>query len=308
MPPAFRIPLTARQKRQLALATLVAIALFVLARKLPTGANLSHLDFRPPGNGASALQFCDPSNPSFLPVATVPSPVTLTLLGDRAPEQNHPVNFTFILRTASGKAVGPDDLALTHTKLLHLLVIDPSLGDYQHLHPEPGATPGEWRFSMTPRRTGKYLVFADFTPVATGLGLYASADFIVPGAPAPPMRGGGLAVARDGYRYTLASAKPSVRAGEIADLTFTVVRTDGRPVPLGQVMGAYAHLVAFDEARTGFAHLHPDITDPKWKPDPQTPRLAFKVQLPKSGRYMVWAQLNLAGRDELVPFELAVLP
>ena len=48
-----------------------------------------------------------------------------------------------------------------------LLAVNERLDDYQHLHPEPGRRPGEWRFAFTPRGAGDYRFFADFTPAAT---------------------------------------------------------------------------------------------------------------------------------------------
>ena len=71
-------------------------------------------------------------------------------------------------------------------------------------------------------------------------------------------------------------------------------------------MGAYAHLVAFDVARTGFAHLHPMDADPTRAPDARRPVLTFKLTIPRAGSYTVWAQLIVAGREEFVPFRLDV--
>ena len=76
---------------------------------------------------------------------------------------------------------------------------------------------------------------------------------------------------------------------------------------LEPVMGAFAHLVAFDEARSGFAHLHPAEADLLKKPDATNPALSFKLTIPRAGRYVIWAQVNLGGREEFVPFDLAVV-
>jgi hypothetical protein len=81
-----------------------------------------------------------------------------------------------------------------------------------------------------------------------------------------------------------------------------VTRTGGGAVPLEPVMGAFAHLVAFDEARSGFAHLHPAQADVTQRPDAVRPTLDFKITIPQPGRYVIWAQVNLAGRETFVPF------
>src|SRR5258708_7478799 len=145
--------LSPRQWKQIALTTLIAIGVFIGVRELPTGTNLNHLDFRV--TGGNVIEFCDPTNPQFLPVVQVRSPVTMTL-SDAIAQQGAEKKFILTLKTGSGKAIAPEDLAVMHTKLLHLLVVDPTLGDYQHIHPEPGPRPGDWTFTMTPKRTGLY--------------------------------------------------------------------------------------------------------------------------------------------------------
>ena len=270
--------------RQVALITVVAVALFVGFRLLPTGTNLSHMDFRV--SGGNSIEFCDPANPQFLPVVNVRSPVMMTLQPAAAPVAGAVVRLTVALKTASDKPITPADLIVSHTKLLHLLIVDPTLGDYQHVHPEPTATPGEWTMEFRPRHAGNYRVFADFTPAATGRGLYASADLMVTGAVAvdvPPDD------AR--WQFALVSTAP-IRARVPADLKLTLTNEGGGNVPLQPVMGAFAHLVAFDADRSGFAHLHPMEVDLLAPPDAVHPQLNFKVTIPESGRYVISAQVN----------------
>jgi hypothetical protein len=151
-------------------------------------------------------------------------------------------------------------------------------------------------------------VFADFTPVATARGLYASADVPVGRAGLPAIYTVVLRhepsweVERDGYRFALVAAAPPVRARRTIDLQLVITRPDGGPVPMQPVMGAFAHLVTFDEARSGFAHLHPQEVDLLKPPDAVKPVLNFKVSIPASGSYVIWAQLNLGGRETFVPF------
>ena len=99
------------------------------------------------------------------------------------------VSATLTLTTFSGKPIAPEDLQVVQTKRIHLLVVDPSLDDYQHVHPEPGRRPGEWVFSFRPRFGGNYRLFADFTPVATNRGLYAETEMSVDGPPNPVVAG-----------------------------------------------------------------------------------------------------------------------
>jgi hypothetical protein len=300
------VHLRGKQKRQVALITAGALVLFVLVRHLPTGTNLAHVDFQ--GPGGRSLQFCDPANPAFMPVLSVRSPVTLTLAPDSPPSAGRPMRVVLFLRTASGKAIGPQDLLVTHTRLLHLMVVDPGLRDYQHLHPEPGNSPGEWTVEFTPRRAGRYRVFADFTPAATARGLYAAAELEVPGnADLPPAEDNWVYEA-DGWRFTLAADAP-LRARAVVNLALTVEAAGGPlPLRLEPVMGAYAHLVAIDAARSGFAHLHPRQSDLNQALDSLRPRLAFQVQIPDAGRYVVWSQVKIDGQERFAPFWIEVEP
>lgn len=295
--------------RQIAIITVVAVGIFVVMRFLPTGTNLNHMDFRV--SGQNSIEFCDPTNPQFIPVVAVRSPVTMSVAWDapqRAGQASHGV---IVLKTASGKPIEPQDLLIAHTRKLHLLLIDPTLKDYQHLHPEPGTQRGEWTVTWTPRLSGAYRVFADFTPAATARGLYASAEATVAGAAA----GGETAVAalvandetRKPYEFLLTPAATPIRAGQPVDLKFTITRRDGGKVPMEPVMGAFAHLVAFDEARSGFAHLHPMEVDLLQPPDAVKPVLNFKITIPTEGRYVIWSQVNLGGREVFVPFEFQVV-
>ena len=294
------LPLSGSQKTQIALLTLGAVALFIAVRRLPTGTNLAHVDFQAPGG--NLIQFCDPANPAFIPVVAVKSPVTMRLATDLPPAAGRPLHVTLELRTFTGRPIAPEDLLEVHTKLLHLLVVDPSLRDYQHIHPTPGRRPGEWDFTVTPHRAGGYRVFADFTPAATARGLYASAEFTVPGRPDLPPPADNWTYEADGLRFTLTPDAP-IRVRDVVNLTLTVESAAGRqPVPLEPVMGAYAHLVAFDQGRTGFAHIHPQQTDLTRRPGLDQPRLTFKVQIPQAGRFVIWSQVKVGGRERFAPF------
>ncbi len=304
--PSPRERLSSAQRRSIAVITLSALALFVIVRLLPTGTNLNHMDFRVEGKGA--IEFCDPANPQFIPVVAARSPVTMALASAIAPTREKAITFTLTLRTASGKPIAPEDLLVAHTRKLHLLVVDPTLDDYQHLHPEPGKRPGEWILTLTPHRAGTYRVFADFTPAATARGLYSSADFTVPGTVGRVARGTNSTVETSGLQFSL-ETKGFLQARKPADLKFRIRRTAGTdPIPLQPVMGAFAHLVAFNDERSGFAHLHPQETDLTQPPDPQHPELTFKITIPQAGRYVIWAQVNLGGEESFVPFWTDVLP
>jgi hypothetical protein len=289
--------------RRIAVISAAAVALFVTVRELPTGTNLSHMDFRV--QGGNVIEFCDPANPQFLPVVAVRSPVTLAVATAAPPRAGADVAATLVLTTFSGKPIAPEDLLVVQTKPIHLLIVNPSLDDYQHVHPVPGRRPGEWSFHFHPRFGGIYRVFADFTPVATNRGLYSETELAVDGPPNPAPAGSqplSWRARSAGYDFVLEPDVLPIRARVPVNLRLVVTRPGGGPVPIEPIMGAFAHLVAFDTERSGFAHIHPNETDLSRRPDPRTPAFTFKVTIPAAGRYVIWSQVNLGGTEAYAPF------
>ena len=102
-----------------------------------------------------------------------------------------------------------------------------------------------------------------------------------------------------------AQLRQAIRSGSLrpgSELPSTRALSHDLGVSRPLVMEAYAHLVAFDEARSGFAHLHPMEIDLAQRPNATKPELSFKITIPKSGRYVIWAQVNLGGHEMFVPF------
>lgn len=290
---------------RIARITIIAIVLYAVIRVLPTGTNLSHMDFRV--QGENTLEMCDPANPQFLPVVNVRSPVRLRLQTELAPVAGREVEVLLALATSGGKPIATADLLMVHTRLLHLMIIDPHLMDYHHVHPIPTSEPGQWSFRFTPQYDGEYRFFADFTPAATGLGLYANAKLEVTGE---LPSSGEIATAHQptwmqeqgDFQFTIIPTAGKVQANEEARLQLSITHRAGGEVPLRLVMDSYAHVVAFDEQRLGFAHLHPEENDLAAAPDPIAPQLSFRVTIPQRGRYVLWAQVNMDETEMFVPF------
>ena len=71
---------------------------------------------------------------------------------------NKSCEFEINLKEFDGSPLAADE-ALSHTEKIHLLAVDPSLDDYQHLHPVPDSLDGIWRFTITPKKFGEYRFF-----------------------------------------------------------------------------------------------------------------------------------------------------
>ena len=142
------------------------------------------------------------------------------------------------------------------------------------------------------------------SPAATGVGLYAWADPSVTGAAASavPATTRNWSSDVDGFRFKLTPGSEPIRARQVIDLRLEMERIGGGTVPLEVIMQAYAHLVAFDDQRSGYAHMHPLESDITQRPDPEHPVLTFKLRLPQSGRYVIWSEVQIAGRQVFAPF------
>lgn len=246
--------------------------------------------------------YTTPGQPTVTLTATAGAPLTA---GCRA-------EIKVRLKKGDGSPVLPADLLVMHTERIHLLIVDPTLGDYHHEHPVATATPGEYAFTFTPKASAPYRIFADLVPVASGVQEYPFAD--LPGAE----KGGSVAASSDrldsvveGLRFQLAFDRAGAppRAGEVRLITITAADAAGKPVTqLAPVMNAFAHLVGFyDDYRT-VVHLHPEggeITKPELRGGPT---MSFRFYPPRAGHLRLYCQVLHEGRMIFAPFDVNVAP
>ena len=207
-------------------------------------------------------------------------------------------------RRADGGPVSFADLAVAHTKKLHLLIVDPSLSDYQHIHPEEGATAGNYSFLFTPKTSGGYRVWADVVPVATGKQEYVRTDFGKT-SPAKIDRAESTQATVDGYVFTL-NWESEPKAGRQTMGTVTVTK-DGAPFAgLEPIMAAFAHIVAFPEDFESVLHVHPMGKEPERESERGGPTLQFHLETGKPGFVKIFAQVRIGGRELYAPFGVRV--
>lgn len=291
-----------RMMLQVGVLTVLFAGAYVAMRKIPSS-NCNFLHYEQTVVTADGMQYCGSGAAYFVDLQKLPFPVEVQLTADRAPAPGVAANYTLKLVTNdSPDPLRPSELAVTQTQKLHLLVVDASLEDYQHIHPVPDGDSGSWTFSFTPKRPGPYHVYAQFIPSLSLREMIGETQIAVAGqsAPAAPR---GLARFKEGAYVFNLNTTP-LAAGTDATLTFSVQRADGGPVQLQPVMGTLAHLVAFDPTRDGVAHLHPTLTGRET--DPTHPELSFVINLAQPGRYRIWGQVKLEGVERYVPFDIEV--
>ena len=215
------------------------------------------------------------------------------------------------LTTSSGKPVTMDQMEVAHTEKIHLLVIDQSLTDYQHLHPVASDRPGEYRFDFAPKFGGTYHIWADLVLKATGKQEYSETTLKVDG-PASPIKNNLINTKAevDGYRFEFATENEApLEVGKAAEVMVKITGPDSRPYSnLEPIMGAFAHMVAFPADLASVTHIHPMGAEPKTATDRGGPNLRFHVEPDKPGYQKFFLQTQIDGKDKFAAFGVNVQP
>lgn len=215
---------------------------------------------------------------------------------------------TLALKDKNGKPVGLDALEERHTRKIHLLVVDESLSDYHHLHPQPGKTRGSYTFSFMPQTAHNYKLFADVKPVD------GAAEMV------PVLLAGRKACETDCIDKTHADTatvgdlkaklvfdQSPLKVGTPAKGEVTVTDSKGAPLKnLEPVMGAYAHIVGFYDNFASVAHMHPLGDAPKDAKAQGAAPVKFMLHPQRAGFLKLFVQIRVKGEDVFIPFGVTV--
>jgi hypothetical protein len=247
--------------------------------------------------------YTKPGEPTTRMTATVSAPIVAGKL----------IEVKVRMEKADKSPVLHDDLMVMHTQPIHLLIEEPSLGDYHHEHPVATKIPGEYVFSFTPQKTAPYRIWADLVPVATGVQELPYVDLPSEGKAAPiEDTANRFTSTAGGYQFTLTFDSGNhlpTKAGLARPMGITVTTPDGKPVTtLEPVMNAFCHLVGFYEDYRTVVHLHPtggDVVNPDARGGPA---LGFILFAPRAGFIRLYCQVNIGGRMLFAPFNVNVAP
>lgn len=204
------------------------------------------------------------------------------------------------------------DFQITHTKLLHLIVVRKDLAYFQHLHPEFDQATGKFTLSdLTFPVDGEYRIFADFAPAgaqmdAMGMPLTATPyeDVTVGNGSnymPQPLGSEDATKTFDGLKVTLATHGTPASGAE-SMLMFNLSE-NGKPVTdLEPYLGALGHAVILREGNLDFIHAHP-IEDVATK---QNGLVDFMVDFPEAGKYKVFTQFQRGGKVITTDFVITV--
>ncbi|HAU1900735.1 TPA: hypothetical protein JBJ84_02005 [Legionella pneumophila] len=214
--------------------------------------------------------------------------------------------------TKSNKPITLGNLIEAHTQKIHLLIIDDNLMDYSHVHPVETTTPGVYQFEWQPNlKNATYRAWADLLPANTKTQEYIIVDF-----PSPKnIEGLGNHLDRqplfestvDGYQFKLTFDKTSLQVGQPAMGKIDIVDAKGNPVhTLEPIMGAYAHIVGFNEDFKTVTHVHPMGKEPTNNAERGGPELQFHIEPNKPGFIKLFAQVQINGKTLFAPFGIPV--
>jgi hypothetical protein len=239
-----------------------------------------------------------------------------------------------------------------HGKLIHVFMIrEPDLRAFAHLHPSTRDSVS-FPAPLPALPSGRYRVYGDIvhesgfsetlwtevnlTDSVSGANAAADSDDASHYALAEP--NGERAVLEDGSMMTL-DRGPQLVQGRGAELRFTIVGRDGKPLSLEPYIGMAGHAVVARDDASVFVHLHPAGTvsmasqmaltmrEPGdsvagklgkrieagggMRPAAQIAndgKISFPYAFPRPGKYHMWVQVKHAGRILTGAFALEVAP
>jgi len=198
------------------------------------------------------------------------------------------------------------DLVESHEKLIHLILVSSDLIQFQHVHPQPTGTPGEYAVDVVFPTEGSYTLYSEFTR-ANNHDILAQQRVSVGTAGSNPARlvEDGTPKVSNGVRVQLDGAD-GLQAGTPAELTFKLedAQTGVGLQTLQPYLGAPAHIVIIDQQNASFAHTHGEQVGAESGTHQSSgseqamagtmygPDIAFHYTFPAPGLYKVWGQFQ----------------
>ena len=285
--------------------TFFFVGVYFFLRALPN-AQCGFLHYEEIIHPDGTIEYCATNHAGFLDLTRLKYPVDMEISLTGKPVRNAGQKVTLELLTPGGMPIAPHELAVTHTQKLHVMLIDPSLTDYHHVHPQPEGLNGKYIFKFAPQRAGIYRVFAEIVPLRTRRQVIATGKIEVSGEADEIEFERRTESIVDGLHFILNGVPESMRIGIDYQFHLNVLMADGSTAALEDIMGAKGHMVAFDAERKGFAHMHPVDSILTAQSAGSGSELAFLFNVPNPGWYRLFAQVQVEDREVFGAFDLRV--
>ena len=196
------------------------------------------------------------------------------------------VNYQFqLVDTKASALIGDKDLDVVHEKKLHMVVYDPALKEFQHVHPEFDGK--LWNVTLDFAVNGQYWVWAQGKLTKNGTEFSASNRLNINGGRAAWPSSPKLSDVRSGVDgnsvATLEATK--LKAGQSVMLNLSFTRVDGSKPKIVPFLGAFAHVLAVSDDGDSLLHVHPmDGSQPN--------EGMVHMKFPAAGAYRLWVQFQ----------------
>lgn len=204
-----------------------------------------------------------------------------------------------LVDTKNNKLITDQDLNISHEKKLHFMAYDPSLKEFQHVHPEFDGK--LWNVELNFSVDGNYWVWAQ-GELSIDKEEFTSSNRldISGGAPAWPMPPD-LSDVRTGVSgiSKVEISNNKIVAGKMTMLMVKLTRTDGTDAQIQPYLGAFAHVVAVPEDGDALMHVHPMDGA---KPNEGMIHATFAT----AGEYRLWIQFDDGGDLKTIPLSIKV--
>ena len=278
------------------LITLIFLGMYVGIRALPSS-DCGFLHYEVLEITEDGIELCATSHPGFLDFTRLSYPISVKIHSDGDIIAGQKNRLTLRVSDPRGRPLYPHDLAITHTERIHLMVIDPELGDYHHLHPRADGFSSEYLVDWTPAHAGNYRFYAEMVPLQTRRQVVGNGELQVKaaGEKGIPL----IARVPDFLDINVEYDAPRVRRD--VPVRVSIQRNDGGVLALENIMGDFAHMVGFDQEGRGFIHMH---TIPTGREKNATAELEFLFHGGERGKYRLWLQIKVDGEEVFFPYDL----
>lgn len=216
------------------------------------------------------------------------------------------VNLEFTL-TKDGEVLR--EIPIAHEHPVHLVIVAKDLSWYRHVHPyqdskDPNA---KWVVPTNMPYDGDYRVIAQFNQpmddhemtYAIGADLKVGTGKLSSDKPMIPPFEKTQTSQPSNYKVTLDAEGP-LNSQEHTKATFSVKDENGKPVSLGQYLGAGAHIIGFRASDGAYIHLHGEL-------DSTGNKILVDLEFgPGSGQYRLFVEFQASGKVDLVGFTVDV--
>jgi hypothetical protein len=210
------------------------------------------------------------------------------------------VEYVFqLIDTKSNVAIRDLDLDIAHEKLLHMLVYDPTLEEFQHVHPVFNGQ--NWTVELNFTVNGEYWIWEQGVIASDGEEFSSATRLKVengkPQGVSPPT----LSDIRNGHdgSSVVELGSNKIIAGKMLMLDLKFSRNDGTSPSITPYLGAIAHIVAVPENGDSLIHVHPMAGK-------SSDKGMIHTTFPSQGAYRLWIQFMDGGVLRVVPLSVIV--